>query len=112
MIDNLPAQQYSSCRRKRTFKIPIPIIAKELSNMSSPGFTAEASLYKTAQQYCTTGMMFGESNTLHPATLGSFVLPAACPAACRDFCLRCKRGCLDLIGPGRGQCLRDCEICD
>jgi hypothetical protein len=82
--------------------------------MKLPTFTAEVSLYKSSQQYRTSRSTFGTSNTLQPATLGSLVLPSACPAGpCRIPCLNCKQGCLKLVGNAKGECLRECNsICD
>jgi hypothetical protein len=82
--------------------------------MKSPEFSAEASLYKTTRQYCTSGATVDASNTLQPATLGSFILPSFCPPdPCRNLCLSCKRGCLNLVGNAKGECLRDyATICD
>ena len=67
--------------------------------MSLPGFTAEASAYKTSNSYYGISRMF-------PSGASGAVFPQQ--SMCEDMCLatrnRCRRGCDDRFNSCRQQC--------
>jgi hypothetical protein len=79
--------------------------------MSLPGFTAEVSLHRTLAHYflsANSQQMIGAINTV---AMNSQIQPAACNddcyAQCQDSCIE-GSGCLEMIGNGKGACLRRC----
>ena len=70
------------------------------TTMHMPGFTAEASVYRTSRHYQMTNA---------PAQAGGAIRPARfvddrCYTACRSTC-----DCSDLTGATRGACHRACS---
>ena len=56
-----------------------------------PGFTAEASLYRTAGQYQSAGIPGRDGGTIHPAQIT--IPPIPVPGCNRDCLSRCELGC-------------------
>jgi hypothetical protein len=82
--------------RRRT-----PILRKEIQEMTMPGFTAEASLYRPGAHYRGT-VTFGQTEgTLQPAQ------DANCLARCRAAC---NLSCSGLFGRERAMCIRECRL--
>ena len=78
-----------------------------MSTTRMPGFTAEASVYRTAGHYRMTESPAQASGAIRPATF----LDRRCYAACRGTC-----DCSGLSGSDFGRCLRECnwecrEVC-
>ena len=70
-----------------------------MSTMHMPGFTAEASVYRTSRQYLMTEAPAQAGGTIHPA-----FLDRRCYTACRSTC-----DCFGLSGNTLGACLRQCN---
>lgn len=71
-----------------------------MSTMHMPGFTAEASVYRTSQQYSMTEAHAPAGEAIRPASF----LDRRCYAACRSTC-----DCSGLYGWAKGACLRECN---
>jgi hypothetical protein len=67
--------------------------------MNIPGFTAEASFYRTSIGYRLGGLRRVADNRVQPADW------VDCYSGCHSTC---SADCSDLIGAGRGACLRAC----
>jgi hypothetical protein len=75
--------------------------------MNIPGFTAEASLHNTYQQFQLIGFFEEVHNTIRPQQVGFDTRPRICDdPALGD----CRRWCRQQHPPGelRRQCIRDC----
>jgi hypothetical protein len=70
--------------------------------MRMPNFTAEASIYRANGRY--------QAAPVVSHSTARVVVPAA---FCNNVCLRnCRRGCLNLVGSAKGDCLRECpSVC-
>ena len=71
-----------------------------MNTMNMPGFTGEASVYRTSQQYLITEAPAQAVGAIHPASF----LDWRCYAKCQNTC-----DCSDFRGQKKGECLLECN---